>query len=425
MMDETGTPAANQHPRALGLGDLAGFLIGRRQSIERVAANPYPAIAFGLISVVVAGFCREYDQEPFETKMGLFFLPLLASLAMGTWLFAVFQALSPRGRRQHSWPVFMALFWMTAPCAWLYAIPVERLCPDSLTAIKANFALLGIVATWRVVLMGRALSILTGNPGVPILLVGSSFIVVPLIFLKSLNVALMVMGGGVHSPEQKFIMNFSGQLSSYLFFGAILALGCLLWKMKHRDPEACGLLQPADKQAGFSWTLLLPPALAAAAVASQWTQSQAELGRYQQAVALMQEWDEPNQPPKRTGAQRMDAVDALVKAGIPRGRDLQPPVYLGHWGGGGINRCIGNFLGLRPAHSSFLKIEVRLTLTRTIENLRERNFIHAEPSEWESFKALHQSLLATDVLRPTFDRIVLPHLKRLEEEAKASAAEAK
>src|SRR6185503_2799832 len=53
----------------------------------------------------------------------------------------------------------MAVFWMTAPIAWLYAIPVERFL-DTYHAAQANIALLGIVSLWRVLLMSRIMAVL-------------------------------------------------------------------------------------------------------------------------------------------------------------------------------------------------------------------------------------------------------------------------
>jgi len=50
---------------------------------------------------------------------------------------------------------------MTAPLAWLYAIPYERFLP-AVDATRANLWTLGVVATWRVVLMTRVAAVLMG-----------------------------------------------------------------------------------------------------------------------------------------------------------------------------------------------------------------------------------------------------------------------
>lgn len=55
----------------------------------------------------------------------------------------------------------LSLFWLTAPLAWLYAIPVERFL-GPYEATVANLWLLFVVATWRVVLMSRVVQVIYG-----------------------------------------------------------------------------------------------------------------------------------------------------------------------------------------------------------------------------------------------------------------------
>ena len=50
---------------------------------------------------------------------------------------------------------------MTAPLAWIYAIPVERFL-GAYEATQANLWMLGIVSVWRIVLMIRVVSVLFG-----------------------------------------------------------------------------------------------------------------------------------------------------------------------------------------------------------------------------------------------------------------------
>ncbi|MEI4896505.1 hypothetical protein Q8G71_35005, partial [Klebsiella pneumoniae] len=57
---------------------------------------------------------------------------------------------------------FLTLLWLTAPLAWLYAIPYVRfLSPGAATS--ANLWTLACVAAWRVVLMMRVDSAVTGR----------------------------------------------------------------------------------------------------------------------------------------------------------------------------------------------------------------------------------------------------------------------
>ena len=54
---------------------------------------------------------------------------------------------------------FLGLYWMTALLAWFYAIPVERVFAEE-GAMRANLWLLGFVATWRVLLITRVISVI-------------------------------------------------------------------------------------------------------------------------------------------------------------------------------------------------------------------------------------------------------------------------
>jgi hypothetical protein len=81
-------------------------------------------------------------------------LPLGASPIASAVLFVV-----AFGRWFHHDPAFLGLFWMTAPLAWLYALPYERFLSPA-HAMQANLLTLGVVAAWRVALMVRVLVVL-------------------------------------------------------------------------------------------------------------------------------------------------------------------------------------------------------------------------------------------------------------------------
>jgi hypothetical protein len=102
--------------------------------------------------------------------------------------------------------MFLGLFWMTAPLAWLYAIPYERfLSPVDATA--ANLATLGLVALWRVDVMIRVVSVLMGYG-----LSSAAFLVMALadmevlIALQFLPVPLIDLMGGIRLTESEALM---------------------------------------------------------------------------------------------------------------------------------------------------------------------------------------------------------------------------
>jgi hypothetical protein len=151
------------------LRTLPLYLIGNRQAILEIASDPR-AIWIGLLFVLSAGLAREYDAADLWGEYHPLFTPLAVSVAASLLLFLVgFGSMylypDPSGTRPPFWTAyrsFLALFWMTAPLAWLYAVPYERfLTPVDGTA--ANLWTLAVVATWRVLLMARVIAVITGR----------------------------------------------------------------------------------------------------------------------------------------------------------------------------------------------------------------------------------------------------------------------
>lgn len=147
------------------LRTLLRFLFGQRQAILRIAETPN-AVWLGLLLVLSAAFAREYDGEDLLHAPWHVGLPLAASVVTSSLLFGLVWLVS-RGARPawkdlpRGFQSFLGVYWMTAPLAWLYAIPVERFW-SAADATAANLWLLGLVAAWRVLLMVRVVTILYG-----------------------------------------------------------------------------------------------------------------------------------------------------------------------------------------------------------------------------------------------------------------------
>jgi hypothetical protein len=182
----------------VSLSIVARYLFGNAGAIREVATNR-AALWTGIWLVVLTGIARNYDQNyALETPMW-WIGPLVFSFFSGSFLYWIVvlgfarRHLEPTADPQQSqWPTFMALFWMTAPIAWLYAIPVERTF-DSYRAAQANLILLAIVSLWRVLLISRVLSVLLEVRFGRVLswvLVGASLEVIIVVFL-----------GGIFSPS--------------------------------------------------------------------------------------------------------------------------------------------------------------------------------------------------------------------------------
>lgn len=268
--------AAAKVPR-MHAKDWFRFLFGQRQAIQRIASSS-TAIWTGLFLVLLTAIARNYDQTLItENPLMWIFGPLLFSLVSGTWLYTI--VYGGFARREMAapdevkpdfwagWRSFMGLFWMTAPVAWLYAIPVERWF-DSLVATKMNLVLLAVVSLWRVLLMARAMQVVTAAPYlislVWVMFAASIEALVVFFFGGGFARAIMAsMGGMRNSPEESLLY---GAMNT-AFVGAMwtavitLVLG-LVWRPR-------GLLIPLREPAtsSFQWGSLATAAVVWIAVA--------------------------------------------------------------------------------------------------------------------------------------------------------------
>lgn len=188
------------------------FLIGNRRTTLDVARSPWSPL-IGVLFVLSAGLAREYDGEYLLLEPWHALRPLGASLASGTLLFLIVHLAAiirgdsadanerpPLFETYFSW---MGLFWMTAPMAWLYAIPYERwMSPE--TAIEWNLLTLAFVAAWRVVLITRVVVVVYGVNPVPaffLVMLFADAVVIAVLGIAPLPV-IDVMGG-VRGPARE------------------------------------------------------------------------------------------------------------------------------------------------------------------------------------------------------------------------------
>jgi hypothetical protein len=210
------------------LRTLLLYLIGNRQAILDVAANPH-AIWIGLLFVLSAGFAREYDQEDLLHEPWHLFVPLgaslLASFVLFLLLFALAKRRGARGLFLSSYRSFLGVFWMTAPLAWLYAIPFERFMTP-LGATQANLLILGLVAVWRLVLMIRVVSVLTDSPmveAIPLVLLFADGAVLAAMY--ALPFPIIEFMGGIQRPDHERLVR---SVTLLVGFGAALLAPVLL-----------------------------------------------------------------------------------------------------------------------------------------------------------------------------------------------------
>ena len=228
------------------MADTFRYLCGDAEAIRRLAVEP-KALATMIVLVFTAAIARNYDQRYFfESPFLWVFGPILFSGVAAFFHLAVIHLLFIKrllqpdlpDRFKRFFPVFLTLFWATAPLAWIYAIPVDRM-TDLATAAKWNVGFLGVVAAWRVALMARVLSVLIGTRFLKAL----GWVLIPasieafIVSIAGMKIGKMIaasMAGISNAPEESVVMSLMGTV----FIGApiCLILGiCLVFVRDHKQ----------------------------------------------------------------------------------------------------------------------------------------------------------------------------------------------
>ena len=251
--------------RRLTMLTVIRFLFGDRRAILDVAAGR-GAVWVGLVLVLSAALAREYDGEDLLHEPWHLLLPLGASLATSFLLYVIVYGVSCIGASDGSaeseaklppffatYRRFLGLYWMTAPLAWLYAIPVERLV-DAPSSVVLNLDLLGAVSLWRVLLITRVISVLLGWRVIAVLVVVMLFadlVVLGILFATPLPVVSLMGGVRLNEAEQL-------TLSIGYSVGILGALSFPLWLL------GTAFFVPRERKRGGAWRLppqaLAPPA---------------------------------------------------------------------------------------------------------------------------------------------------------------------
>ena len=226
------------------------YQLGNDQAIRAVAGNRSSLWA-GMILVFTAAVARNYDQTFILEEPYWPIVPLVFSFFSGFFVFLFVHPLCLKpaegwgkefpGFRQQ-FPPFLALFWMTAPLAWLYALPVERFLSTRHAAV-ANLCLFAVVAIWRVLLLTRVVHVLADIPFrrslFAVLLAASvEWFVLSLAGFASL---LDVMSGLRHSPEKQLL----GGAVALSFWGSMV-LAFIAGVGVRTSPAGGGFLHTAE-----------------------------------------------------------------------------------------------------------------------------------------------------------------------------------
>ncbi len=233
---------------------LVRFLVGERSAILEVVEDSR-SLWIGLAFVGSAGLAREYDREDLLAEPWHLAIPLFASLLAS---FVIFVSLWGNLQLSRSpvgfWGLyrkFLSLFWMTAPLAWLYAIPYEQFLPP-MDALRANLWTLGLVALWRVALMIRVVDVWLGDvwrAAIAIVFWADALAMAAVMFLPWPIIEVM---GGMTPPEDRMILGRAKM--TVLFFGAPLGVVTLISAF-FLSPPAPLKEQPPPRERRPLWSL--------------------------------------------------------------------------------------------------------------------------------------------------------------------------
>lgn len=187
---EAGAPGRGWRPAL----SLVGRLLTLRETREELRDIGRRHLALGLALTWLAGIGRHWDdpRAVLSQRLGVGSVAYVFVLAAVVW--AVVAPLRPPDWTYRRVLTFVTL---TAPPAFLYAIPVERWMSTS-TAATVNVWFLAVVALWRVVLLFRYLRVFAELGPLRIAVVGLlplSVIVSALTALNLQHVVFRIMGG--------------------------------------------------------------------------------------------------------------------------------------------------------------------------------------------------------------------------------------
>ncbi len=296
------------------IGTMLRLLCGSRSSILAIASDQRALVA-GFLFVCSAGLAREYDGEDLLHEPWHVLIPLGASTLAAFALWTVVRsAVARRQIQSYAWlgsfPAFLSVFWMTAPLAWLYAIPYERVLSAEFATL-VNLWTLAIVSIWRVLLISRALAVL-----MKCRFVESFFLVMlfadllAIVASNMLPVPVMAMMGGIRlSTADAMLANTAfmvftlGMITLPVWLiGSIgvAARWCPGWATADRDVDAISSRWgSAHFAAGGSIILglcLLPFAQPEQQLRRE-VQQEIDQGRYAAALATMSAHDVSEFPP--------------------------------------------------------------------------------------------------------------------------------
>ncbi len=266
-----GLSAGPDQQNPLSVLDLFKVLVGNREAILR-AVDARHGIWLAMALVGLAALARDYDVASLIHRPHLLAVPFAASAVLGSLFFLVIRicisfAKIPDEHLARFVPYkrWMTGYWLTAPIAWLYAIPVETFASEE-SSVRFNLLLLTVVSVWRLLLFSRIASVLTGLSYVVALTwigLTSCLIAFPGLFFSQLN--LVGFMGGVSLPaSDRILVRFYGGASSvvfivgcFLFLAWLFSLNHLIFSPNKRNFESPPFQKAIVSGGCWKFTLLI------------------------------------------------------------------------------------------------------------------------------------------------------------------------
>jgi hypothetical protein len=204
----------------MSIGTLFRYLIGSRDAILTITADRR-YLGVGFLFVLSAALAREYDGKDLLHEPWHLLIPVVASLVASLLLSLLVSRTFPHQTGSPSfWDFYismLSLFWMTAPLAWVYAIPFERFM-EPVNSMWANLLALAVVSLWRVLLMTRVIQVLIGCGWLTAFVVVMFFAIlvaiVATIVIPTPGPIFLLMGGVRTTPEMEHSRDLKGILLS-------------------------------------------------------------------------------------------------------------------------------------------------------------------------------------------------------------------
>lgn len=203
-------------PFAEVLKTAACFVFFRSSSDELAALGKYH-LAVGLFLVWLAGIGRHWDDEKAGLLQSLGVGSLIYVFVLAAYLWLMIWPLRPR---DWSYIRVLTAVCLTAPPAFLYAIPIERWLEIE-TSQVANLWALGIVALWRVALFvfflmrGAQLNWWRSLSGV---LFPLNMVVCVLGFLHQVATSIADGMAGTRAPQSTPVQEFTNSVLAITFY---------------------------------------------------------------------------------------------------------------------------------------------------------------------------------------------------------------